>query len=106
MPALVIAEHDHQSIKGATLNAVTAAGVAGGEVHVLVAGFNAAAAAEAARQIAGVAKILHADSQAFEHRLAENVAAQVVALAGAYTHLVFPATAAGKNVAPRVAALL
>ncbi|HEU0199541.1 MAG TPA: electron transfer flavoprotein subunit alpha/FixB family protein, partial [Burkholderiaceae bacterium] len=106
MPALVIAEHDHQSIKGATLNAVTAAAAAGGDVHVLVAGFNAAAAAEAARQIAGVTKVLHADAQAFEHGLAENVAAQVLALAGAYSHLVFPATAAGKNVAPRVAALL
>ena len=105
MPALVIAEHDHQSIKGATLNAVTAA-AAGGEVHVLVAGFNAAASADAARQIAGVTKVLHADAQGFEHGLAENVAAQVVALAGNYSHLVFPATAAGKNVAPRVAALL
>jgi len=106
MTALVIAEHDNQSIKGATLNTVTAAVACGGEVHVLVAGHNAAAAAQAAAQIAGVAKVLHADAAAFEHGLAEPVAAQVVALAPAYSHLVFPATASGKNIAPRVAALL
>ncbi|MCO5108367.1 MAG: FAD-binding protein [Rhizobacter sp.] len=106
MTALVIAEHDNQSIKGATLNTVTAAAACGGDVHVLVAGHNAAAAAQAAAQIAGVTKVLHADAPAFEHGLAEPVAAQVVALAGDYSHLVFPATAAGKNVAPRVAALL
>jgi len=106
MAALVIAEHDNKSIKGATLNTVTAAAACGSEVHVLVAGHNAAAAAQAAAQIAGVAKVLHADAPAFEHGLAEPVAAQVVALAKGYSHLVFPATAAGKNVAPRVAALL
>ena len=106
MTALVIAEHDNASIKGATLNTVTAAAACGGEVHVLVAGHNAAAAAQAAAGIAGVTKVLHADAPAFEHGLAEAVAAQVVALAGAYSHLVFPATAAGKNVAPRAAALL
>ena len=106
MSALVIAEHDNQTIKGATLNTVSAALACGGEVHVLVAGHNAAAAAQAAAQIAGVTKVLHADAPAFEHGLAEPVAAQVVALAGGYSHLVFPATAAGKNVAPRVAALL
>ena len=102
MAALVIAEHDNKSIKGATLNTVTAAAACGGEVHVLVAGHNAAAAAQAAAQIAGVTKVLHADAPAFEHGLAEPIAAQVVALAGDYSHLVFPATAAGKNVAPRV----
>ena len=106
MAALVIAEHDHASIKGATLNTVSAAAQCGGEVHVLVAGTNAGPAAAAAAQIAGVTKVLHADSEAFAHALAENLAAQVVALAGGYSHLVFPATAAGKNVAPRVAALL
>jgi electron transfer flavoprotein alpha subunit len=106
MTALVIAEHDNRSIRGATLNTVTAAAAAGGEVHVLVAGHNAAGAAEAASKIAGVSKVLHADAPGFEHGLAENVAAQVIALAGPYSHLVFPATAAGKNVAPRVAALL
>jgi electron transfer flavoprotein alpha subunit len=106
MTTLVIAEHDHASIKGATLNTVTAALACGGDVHVLVAGHNAGAAAAAASQIAGVAKVLHADSEALGHGLAENIAAQVVAVAGAYSHLLFPATAGGKNVAPRVAAKL
>jgi electron transfer flavoprotein alpha subunit len=106
MTALVIAEHDNASIKGATLNTVTAAAQCGGEVHVLVAGSNAAAAAQAAAQIAGVTKVLHADAAYFEHGLAENVAAQVLAVASAYSHIVFPATASGKNIAPRVAAKL
>ena len=106
MTALVIAEHDNASIKGATLNTVTAAVACGGDVHVLVAGHNAGAAAQAAAQIAGVAKVLHADGEQFAHGLAENVAAQVLALADAYSHILFPATAGGKNVAPRVAAKL
>ena len=106
MTALVIAEHDNASIKGATLNTVTAAAACGGDVHVLVAGHNAAAAAAAAAQIAGVAKVIHADSEALAHGLAENVAAQVLAIAANYSHILFPATAAGKNVAPRVAAKL
>jgi electron transfer flavoprotein alpha subunit len=106
MTALVIAEHDNASIKAATLNTVTAAGQAGGEVHVLVAGSNAGAAAAQAAQIAGVSKVIHADSAAFEHGLAENVAVQILAIAGSYSHLVFPATASGKNIAPRVAAKL
>ncbi|MBP6779431.1 MAG: FAD-binding protein [Ottowia sp.] len=106
MTALVIAEHDNASIKGATLNTVTAAAACGGDVHVLVAGHNAGAAAEAASKIAGVAKVLHADSEALAHGLAENVAAQVLAVAGNYSHILFPATASGKNVAPRVAAKL
>lgn len=106
MTALVIAEHDNASIKGATLNTVTAAAQCGGDVHVLVAGSNAAAAAAAAAHIAGVTKVLHADGEGFAHALAENVAAQVLAIASAYSHIVFPATAAGKNVAPRVAAML
>ena len=106
MTALVIAEHDNASIKGATLNTVTAAAACGGDVHVLVAGHNAAAAAAAAAQIAGVTKVIHADSEALAHGLAENVAAQVLAIAGNYSHILFPATAAGKNVAPRVAAKL
>ncbi len=105
MTVLVIAEHDNTSVKGATLNTVTAAAQLG-EVHVLVAGGNAAGAAAQAAQIAGVAKVLHADSAALENGLAENVAAQVVALAGGYSHILFAATASGKNVAPRVAALL
>ena len=106
MTALVIAEHDNASIKGATLNTVTAAAACGGDVHVLVAGHNAAAAAQAAAQITGVSKIIHADSEALAHGLAENVAAQVLAIAGNYSHILFPATAGGKNVAPRVAAKL
>ncbi len=106
MTSLVIAEHDHASIKGATLNTVTAALACGGDVHVLVAGHNAGAAAQAAAQIAGVSKVIHADSDALAHGLAENVAAQVLAIAGNYSHILFPATAAGKNVAPRVAAKL
>ena len=106
MSVLVIAEHDNASIKGATLNTVTAGAACGGDVHVLVAGHNAGAAAQAAAQIAGVAKVLHADAEGLAHGLAENVAAQVLAIAKGYTHILFPATAGGKNVAPRVAALL
>jgi electron transfer flavoprotein alpha subunit len=102
----VIAEHDNASIKGATLNTITAAVACGGDVHVLVAGHNAAGAAQGAAQIAGVAKVIHADSESLAHGLAENVAAQVLAIAGNYSHILFPATAAGKNVAPRVAAKL
>jgi len=105
MTALVIAEHDNASIKGATLNTVTAALACGGEVHVLVAGHNAAAAAAAAAQIAGVSKVLHADAAQLADGLAENLAAQVLAVAAGYSHILFPATASGKNVAPRVAAL-
>ena len=106
MSVLVIAEHDNASIKGATLNTVTAGAACGGGVHVLVAGHSAGAAAQAAAQIAGVAKVLHADAEGLAHGLAENVAAQVLAIAKGYTHILFPATAGGKNVAPRVAALL
>ena len=106
MTVLVIAEHDNAAIKAATLNTVTAAAACGGDVHVLVAGHNAGAAAEAAAKVAGVAKVLHADAEGLGHGLAENVAAQVLALAGNYSHILFPATASGKNVAPRVAAKL
>jgi electron transfer flavoprotein alpha subunit len=106
MSALVIAEHDNASLKVATLNTITAALKCGGEVHVLVAGANAGAAAAAAAQVAGVAKVLHADSDAFAHGLAENVTAQILAIAANYSHLLFPATASGKNIAPRVAAKL
>jgi len=106
MRALVIADHDHQSIKGSTLNTVTAALACAPEVHVLVAGHQAGPAAVAAAQIAGVAKVLHADEAGLAHGLAENVAAQVLALAAGYTHILFPATVGGKNVAPRVAAKL
>lgn len=106
MTSLVIAEHDNASIKGATLNTVTAAAAIGGDVHVLVAGHNAGAAAAAAAQIAGVSKVIHADGASLHDGLAENVAAQVLAIASNYSHILFPATANGKNVAPRVAAKL
>ena len=106
MTALVIAEHDNQSLKGATLNTVTAAAACGGDVHVLVAGENAQAAADAAAKIAGVAKVLLADGASLKDALAENLAAQVLQIAGNYSHILFPATASGKNVAPRVAAKL
>ena len=106
MTNLVIAEHDNASLKPSTLNTVSAALQCGGDVHVLVAGFNAGAAAAAAARIAGVAKVLHIDAETLAHGIAENLTVQIVALAGAYSHLLFPATAAGKNVAPRVAAKL
>jgi electron transfer flavoprotein alpha subunit len=106
MASLVIAEHDNASVKGATLNTVTAALKCGGDVHVLVAGHNAGAAAAAAAKIAGVSKVIHADGAQFAHGLAENVTAQVVAIASSYSHILFPSTASGKNIAPRVAAKL
>jgi electron transfer flavoprotein alpha subunit len=106
MTSLVIAEHDNKSIKAATLNTVTAALQCGGDVHVLVAGSNAAAAAAEAARITGVTKVLHADDAGLAHGLAENMAAQVLAIANDYSHILFPATASGKNIAPRVAAKL
>jgi electron transfer flavoprotein alpha subunit len=106
MTSLVVAEHDNATLKGATLNTVTAAAQCGGEVHVLVAGSNAGAAAQAASQIAGVAKVLHAEGEHLAHGLAENMAAQVLAVAANYSHILFPATASGKNIAPRIAAKL
>ncbi len=106
MANLVIAEHDHGSLKAATLNVITAATAIGGDVHVLVVGHNAKAAADAAAQVAGVSKVLLADGAAHAHQLPENTASQVVAVAGGYTHILAPATPHGKAVAPRVAALL
>ncbi len=106
MVNLVIAEHDHGSLKAATLNVISAATAIGGDVHVLVAGHNASAAAAAAAQVAGVSKVLLADSAAHANLLPESAAAQVVAVASAYSHILAPATAYGKGVAPRVAALL
>ena len=106
MTALVIAEHDNASIKGATLNTVTAALQCGGEVHVLVAGASAGLAAAAAAQIVGVAKVLHIDGDGLARGLAEHVTAQILPLAANYSHILFPATAYGKNIAPRVAAKL
>ncbi|NGM87725.1 electron transfer flavoprotein subunit alpha/FixB family protein [Parapusillimonas sp. SGNA-6] len=106
MTILVIAEHDNAHLKAATLNTVAAAQKIGGDVHVLVAGQGAQAVADQAAQAAGVAKVLLADGPALAEGLAENVAEQVLAIAGDYSHILFPATAAGKNVAPRVAARL
>ena len=106
MANLVIAEHDHGSLRAATLNVISAATAIGGDVHVLVAGVNAGAAAAAAAQVAGVSKVLLADGVPHAKLLTENAALQVVAVAGAYSHILAPATAYGKSVAPRVAALL
>jgi len=106
MTALVIAEHDNATVKGATLNTVAAAAQMGGDVHVLIAGHNAGGAAAAAAQIAGVSKVIHADAEYLAHGLAENMAAEVLNIASGYSHIVFPATASGKNIAPRVAAKL
>jgi electron transfer flavoprotein alpha subunit len=106
MTALVIAEHDNASLKGSTLNTVTAAVQCGGAVHVLVAGHHAGAAAEAAAKIAGVARVLLADAPHLADGLAENVAEQALALAPGYSHILAPATAYGKNILPRVAARL
>ena len=110
MTILVIAEHDNASIKGATLNTVAAAHevakFVGGEIHLLVAGHNAQGAAEAAAKIAGVSKVLLADAPQLAEGLAENVEATVLNVAKDYSHIVAPATAYGKNVAPRIAAKL
>lgn len=106
MSILVIAEHDNKELKGATLNTVAAAAKLGSDIHVMVAGENATAVAESAAQIAGVSKVLLADGAALADGLAENVAAQVLSVADSYSHILFPSTAAGKNVAPRVAAKL
>ena len=106
MTSLVIAEHDNASIKPATLNTVTAATQCGGDVHILVAGKDAEAAAKAASAIAGVAKVIHVEGDHFAHGLAENMAAQILSIASNYSHILFPATASGKNIAPRVAAAL
>ncbi|MEO8937657.1 MAG: FAD-binding protein [Burkholderiaceae bacterium] len=106
MAALVIAEHDNTTLKGSTLNTITAAIACGGDVHVLVAGGGAKAAADAAAQVAGVARVLFVDAQHLTEGLAENIAAEVLSLAKDYSHILFPATAYGKNIAPRVAAKL
>lgn len=105
MSILVIAEHDNAHLKGATLNTVAAAAAIGGEIHVLVAGAGCAAVADAAAKVAGVSKVLVADSPAYQHALAEPLAALVVSLADGYSHVLAPATTSGKNFLPRVAAL-
>jgi electron transfer flavoprotein alpha subunit len=106
MTALVLAEHDNASLKEATAKAVSAAAKLGGGVHVLVAGEGARAAADAAAKLAGVEKVLLADGGPCAHQLAEPVAALIVSLAGNYSAILAPATANGKNILPRVAALL
>ncbi|PUA19543.1 electron transfer flavoprotein subunit alpha/FixB family protein [Glaciimonas sp. PCH181] len=106
MTALVIAEHDNATLKGSTLNTITAAIQCGGEVHVMIAGKDCGVAAQAAAQAAGVTKVLVADAAYFADGLAENVAEQVLALAANYSHILAPATAYGKNILPRVAAKL
>jgi len=106
MTILVIAEHDNAQLKSATCNTVAAAANLGGDVHVLVAGSNARAVADEAAQLSGVSKVLLADAPQLADGLAENLAAQVLAVASSYSHILFAATASGKNVAPRVAAKL
>ena len=106
MPTLLLAEHDNTSLKDATNKALTAAKALGADVHILVAGHDCKAVAEAAAKLDGVAKVLLADAPAYEHMLAEPTAALIVALADPYETLVAPATTTGKNVMPRVAALL
>jgi electron transfer flavoprotein alpha subunit len=106
MTTLLIAEHDNAHLKDATHKALSAAKALGAPVHVLVAGSNAKAAAEAASKLEGVEKVLLADAPAYEHQLAEPTAALIMSLAGSYDALVAPATSKGKNVMPRVAALL
>ena len=106
MKTLVIAEHDNTSLKAATLNAVAAAGALGGDVDILVAGAGCGAAADAAAQVPGVSKVICADNAAYEHQLAENVSLLVAELGADYDNLLAPSTANGKNIMPRVAALL
>ena len=106
MTSLVIAEHDNQTLKSPTLNAVRAAMACGGSVHVLVAGHQSERVAQQAAQISGVEKVLHAEHESLAHALAEPLSSLVAQVAKAYSHVVFAATASGKNVAPRVAALL
>lgn len=106
MAILVTAEHDNSTLKGATLNAVTAATQMGGDVHLLVAGSNCGAVAEAGASVAGISKVLVADNAAYEHQLAENLSKLVAEVAEGYSHVVAPATTTGKNFLPRVAALL
>ena len=106
MTILVIAEHDNTALKAATLNTVAAAQKIGGEIHVLVAGAGCAAAAQQAAGLQGVAKVKVADAAHYNAQTAENLTALIVANAAGYSHILAPATTFGKNVAPRVAALL
>ena len=106
MATLIVAEHDNSELKAATLNAVTAAQSMGGDMTILVAGADCGGVADQAAKVAGVSKVLVADASEYENALAENVAALLVDLANGYSHIVAPATSSGKNIMPRVAALL
>lgn len=106
MSALVIAEHDNHSLRAGTLNTVSAALACGQEVHILVAGHQASAAAKEAAQVAGVSKVIHVDAPHLEHQLGESLAAQILTMASSYSHILAPASAVGKNTLPRVAAKL
>lgn len=106
MSVLIIAEHDNVALKAGTLSAVTAAQAIGQDITILVAGSGSAAVAEAAAAVAGVSKVLHADNAAYAHQLPENVAALVAELGANYSHILAAATTTGKNLLPRVAALL
>ena len=106
MSILVIAEHDNKSIKPETHKTLAAAAAIGGDVTLLVAGHNAADAAQAGAKLAGVSKVLHADDAAYAHGLAENLGALVAELGKDYAHVLTAATTTGKNFMPRVAALL
>jgi electron transfer flavoprotein alpha subunit len=106
MSILILTEHENGQLNQATLNAVTAGGQIGGEIHLLVAGDTSGEVAKKAASVAGVAKVLVADDSAYAHGLAENIAPLIVSLADGYSHLLAPATTSGKNIMPRVAALL
>lgn len=106
MSILVIAEHDNASLKGATLNTVAAAKAIGGDIHVLVAGSNCKKVADDAAKVSDVKKVLHADQACYANQLAENISLLIQEVGKSYSHILFPATSSGKNIAPRVAALL
>ena len=106
MANLILADHDNAELKASTLSTVTAAAEIGGDIHILVAGENCAAVADTAAQVAGVSKVLLVDAAPYAHQLAEPVADLIVSLAGDYSHILAPATTVGKNILPRVAALL
>ena len=106
MSVLIIAEHDNESLNPATLNSVTAANVIGGDIHILVAGHNCASVAEQAAKVAGVSKVLNADSSVYEHALAENVGLLISDIGSNYSHILATSTTNAKNIMPRAAALL
>jgi electron transfer flavoprotein alpha subunit len=106
MSVLIIAEHDNESLNPATLNSVTAANVIGGDIHILVAGHNCVSVAEQAAKVAGVSKVLNADSSAYEHALAENVGLLISDIGSNYSHILATSTTNAKNIMPRAAALL